>query len=97
MNDQKWYAIDKHGVAIPCADQEGARNTAAEASALYPSCAPYRVAQLVALPETHVVAPREPTTDMLCEALEVYGSEDCAATDVLGIYKAMLNESKENQ
>lgn len=43
----------------------------------------------------HVRVPVEPTMDMLCVALEVYGSEDCAATDVLGIYKAMLDASKE--
>lgn len=37
------------------------------------------------------LVPMEPTLDMLCEGTDVYGSEDCAETDVLGIYKAMLS------
>lgn len=102
MNDQKWYAIDKHGVAIPCADQEEARNTAAEASALYPSCAPYRVAQLVALPETHVVAPREPSIAMVdagvAMAMQVSASAPGGWSEyVRALYKQMINEIKENQ
>lgn len=37
------------------------------------------------------LVPVEPTLDMLCEGTDVYGREDCAETDVLGIYKAMLD------
>lgn len=36
------------------------------------------------------LVPVEPTLDMLCEGTDVYGREDCAETDVLGIYKAMI-------
>lgn len=49
MTDPHWYAIDRHGVATLCRDEEDARDTAAEAAQAYPQNAPYRAVQLVAV------------------------------------------------
>lgn len=51
--DPRWYCISADGMATLCADEEDAKEVAAESWALYPNNGPYRATQMV---EASVIA-----------------------------------------
>ncbi len=45
--EARWYCLSREGMATLCADEEDAKEVAAESWVLYPNNGPYRVAQMV--------------------------------------------------
>ena len=45
--EARWYCLSRDGLATLCADEEDAKEVAAESLVLYPHNGPYRVAQMV--------------------------------------------------
>lgn len=45
--EARWYCLSRDGLATLCADEEDAKEVAAESWVMYPNNGPYRVAQMV--------------------------------------------------
>ena len=82
----RYYIINKHGMATLCADLQDATSSAAEADEMWPAVAPHRVAVMVPLAEYQAL----PTASDSVEQLEK------AAAESREIVRALMRELPRN-
>lgn len=74
MMPARWYCVKRDGLAMPCADEDDARATAAECDALWPKEAPHRAVWLGDVAAALNLWPRD------CRLCAHYGRESVGCT-----------------